>query len=247
MSVHAAAPTSAREPAIPSPGVFLQPIAPPASLGLWGFFVANSLIATWIFGWWGGPHSLSYIFVFPAALGGLVQFLAGMWSFKARDYIAAGLLSMWGTYWTAWGIVQGLGAAGALTIAPLGASQPEFAIWFIPLGLFTLTGAFSALSPTNGNLGVFGLLFTTGVGAILLCVGFWAGSMTWLEIAAGWLIAVSCFAIYVASMFMLRSAWRRVILPFGTFKREGNIPGQQIDTPLEYPAGQPGVSSRGQA
>jgi hypothetical protein len=42
-------------------------------------------------------------------------------------------------------------------------------------------------------------------------------------------------------MFLLRSAWRRVILPLGTFNREGNTPGQPIEFPSQHISAQPGV------
>jgi hypothetical protein len=35
----------------------LQPIAPPASLGLWGFFASTMVVSTWILHWWGDAHS----------------------------------------------------------------------------------------------------------------------------------------------------------------------------------------------
>lgn len=47
-------------------------------------------------------------------------------------------------------------------------------------------------------------------------------------------------------MTMLRSAWRRVILPIGRFNRASNIPGTQVERPIEYLAGDPGVR-QGQA
>jgi succinate-acetate transporter protein len=225
-----------------APSVYLQPLAPPASIGLYGFFLATTLVSTWILGWWGAPSSMSYVFMFGAVIGGLVQFIAGMWSFRARDYVASGLLSMWGTYWMGWGLLQGLEAAGVVPVTPITASQPGFAIWFIPLGLFTLLGAFAALSPKHGSPALFALLFTTGVGSLLLCIGLWTGNGTWTQVAAWWLLVCGCLGWYVASQFLLRSEWRRTILPFGSFSREGVIPGRQVVYPTEYRAGQPGVS-----
>jgi succinate-acetate transporter protein len=227
----------------PQPTVFLQPISPPASFGLFGFFGSTMVLSTWILGWWGGhsPTEVGYFFVFNAAIGGLVQFLAGIWSFKARDYIASALLTMWGTYWMGWGILQAFGAAKILTLAPLAASQPGFAIWFIPLGLFTFWGAVAALSPRHGNLPLFVLLFTVGVGCWLLCIGLWSANVTWTDVAAWFLVVGACAAWYVGSMSMLLSSWRKVVLPLGKFERAANRPGQRLEFPSEYAGGHPGV------
>ncbi len=230
------------------PGVFLQPIAPPVTLGLWGFFGSTMVISTWILGWWGtpGPTDPGYFFVFNGVIGGLVQFLAGIWSFKARDYVASSLLTMWGTFWMAWAVLQTLGATHAITIPPLTTPQPGFAIWFIPLGTFTFLGSIAALSKKHGNLPLWLLLFTVGVGSWLFCIGLWTGNKTWTDIAAWFFIVGACAAWYVGSMVMLRSAWRRVILPTGRFNRASNIPGTQVEHPAEYVLGDPGVR-QGQA
>ena len=224
-----------------SPSVFLQPIAPPACFGLFGFFLATTMVTTWLMGWWGNPTSITYVFMFAAAIGGLVQFISGMWSFRARDYIASGLLTMWGTFWMAWGLLQGLGAAKVLTIPAVSVAQPGYAIWFIPLGLFTVLGAFAGLSFKHGSPALFALLFTTGIGSLLLCIGLWTGNTAWTDVALWWLLVCGCLGWYVASLFLLRAAWRRTILPFGSFSKEALIPGRGVVFPTEHIAGQPGV------
>lgn len=229
----------------PATGVFLQPIAPPVTLGLWGFFGSTMVMSTWILGWWGhpGPADPGYFFLFNAVIGGVVQFLAGLFSFKARDYVASGLLTMWGTFWMAWGVLQALAATGTLTIPPLSTAQPAFAIWFIPLGMFTFIGSVAALSRRHGNLPLWLLLFTVGVGSWLFCIGLWTGVTTWTDVAAWFFIVGACAAWYVGAMVMLESAWRRVVLPLLKFSRPAMSPR---GFPTEYVAGQPGVR-RGQA
>jgi uncharacterized protein len=231
-----------------APGVFLQPIAPPVTLGLWGFFGSTMVLSTWLLHWWGNPGSATFFFTFNAAFGGLVQFLAGIWSFKARDYIASALLTMWGTYWMAWGLLHGIAVTGAMTIPPVTVAQPAFAIWFIPLGIFTLMGSFAALSPRHGNFPLFVLLWTVGVGCICLCIGLWTAVTTWTDVAAWFFIVGACTAWYVGAMTMLHASWRRVILPLGRFgKRETWVPGKRVGLMApEYLGGNPGVR-QGQA
>src|ERR671936_691551 len=68
--------------------VFLQPIAAPSILGLAGFAGATFIVASNLAGWWGTPSSPLALAPFAAMFGGLAQFLAGMWAYKARDAIA---------------------------------------------------------------------------------------------------------------------------------------------------------------
>ena len=65
--------------------IFLQPIAPPAALGLAGFAGSTWVTASWIANWWGSPESPTIFFPFIGIFGGLAQFIAGLYGFKARD------------------------------------------------------------------------------------------------------------------------------------------------------------------
>src|ERR687883_347959 len=70
------------------PRVVLTPIAAPSILGLAGFAGATFIVASNIAGWWGTPTSGLELAPFAAMFGGLAQFLAGMWAYRARDGIA---------------------------------------------------------------------------------------------------------------------------------------------------------------
>lgn len=225
----------------PSAHVYLQPIAPPVTLGLWGFFGSTMVISTWLLGWWGAPASPHYFFAFNLAAGGIAQFLAGLMSFKARDYIGSSLLTMWGTFWMGWGLAEILDIAGVVTIPPPTSPNPGFAIWFVPLALFTLTGAVAALAPKGGNIPLFMLLLTVGAGCGAVCGGFWVGSALWVDVGAWLFIVGACFAWYVGAMVMLGTSWRRVVLPLGRYAKAPNVPGAQVEFPSEYVYGQPGV------
>lgn len=227
----------------PPARVYLQPIAPPATLGLWGFFAATFVVSSWLLGWWGNTRSPATFFEIAALFGGLVQFAAGLWSFRARDYIASALLTMWGTYWMAWGLLQALGAARAITIPPLDRPQQAFAIWFIPLGLFTCWGALAAI---RENVPLFFLLGCVGSGCGFVCAGFWLGSLHWIHIGAWLFIFGAGWAWHVAAMILLEDSWGRVVLPLGVLPwmklpADANIPGRRISRPIEFALGQPGV------
>jgi succinate-acetate transporter protein len=228
----------------PPAHVYLQPISPPVTLGLWGFFASTMVVSTWLLGWWGNDASAQYFFEIAAVFGGLAQFLDGLWSFRARDYIASALLTMWGTYWMSYGFMVALGTAGVLTIPKLDEPFPAFGVWFIPLGLFTCWGAIAAL---RENLPLFFLLGTVGSGCGAVAAGFWVGSPHWVGIGAWLFIFGAGWAWYVGSMAMLESAWGRVILPIGVVPGlikhpvAANVPGRTISQPAAYALGQPGV------
>src|SRR5918911_730826 len=83
----------------------LTPIAAPSILGLYGFAGATLMVAANMAGWYGTKSSPGFLFPFAAMFGGLAQFLAGMWAFRARDALATAMHGMWGAFWLAWGIL----------------------------------------------------------------------------------------------------------------------------------------------
>jgi len=229
----------------PPARIYLTPVAPPATLGLFGFFASTMVVSTWILGWWGSPAgSPPTMFEIAATFGGLVQFAAGVWSFRARDYIGSGLLTMWGSYWMAWGLLQLLAAVHVTKIPPLDVAQPGFAVWFIPLAVFTTWGAVAA---ARENIPLFLVLATVGIGSGCVCGGFWAGSTGWIDTGAWLFVFGACFAWYTGAMVLLEYAWGRVVLPLGVIPglmklpAAANVPGSRLSAPVEYALGQPGA------
>ena len=232
------------EESAPRARVYLTPISPPVTLGLFGFFASTMVVSTWLLHWWGSAASAPLMFEIAAFFGGLMQFSAGLWSFRARDYIGSALLTMWGCYWMAWGLLEGLAANHTITIPPESVAQKGFAIWFIPLSLFTLWGAVAAL---RENLPLFFVLGTVGAGSAAAFAGFWQGDPSWIHIGAWLFVFGACWAWYAGTMVMLEYSWGRVILPFGIVPKlmklpfKANIPGARLARPVEYAFGQPGT------
>ena len=110
-------------------------------------------------GWYGGPHTELYLFPFAAFFGGLAQFLAGMWSYHARDGLATAMHGMWGSFWMAYGVLNLLFATGTL-VKPAG-SFPAFAFWFIPLAAITWAGC-EAAAAVNRSLMLVVLFLAAG-------------------------------------------------------------------------------------
>src|SRR5881398_3444949 len=135
------------------PRVYLQPIAAPSVLGLFGFAGATFIVAANMAGWYGSAATPGYLFPFAAMFGGLAQFLAGMWAFRARDALATAIHGMWGSFWIAYGVLELLGATGTLTL-PTG-TFPELGYWFLVLAVITGFGAIAALGE---NIGIAAVL-----------------------------------------------------------------------------------------
>ncbi|MGH9102782.1 MAG: acetate uptake transporter family protein [Acidimicrobiales bacterium] len=217
--------------------IVLSPVAAPSILGLYGFAGATFMVSSNLAGWWGTPQSQLIIFPFAAMFGGLAQFLAGMWAYKARDGLATAMHGTWGAFWLAYGILFSLFATKALPM-PVGTLKPAFGFWFIVLCVVT---AFGALAATAENGGLFITLLCLAAGSGLLAAAF-IGGFTDVQYAGGWvLVASSAAAIYTASAMMLEGSFGRVILPLLKPKAAANIPGRAISSPIEYPSGMPGA------
>jgi uncharacterized protein len=178
--------------------VFLRPVAAPSILGLFGFAGATFMVAANMAGWYGNATSSLYIFPFAATFGGLAQFIAGVWGYRARDGIATAMHGMWGAFWLGYGLLWGLQAVGALKL-PTG-EFPALGYWFIVLAVITACGAVAA---TFENLSIFSVLATLAVGSAFGAVFFLTGIGGW-KTAAGWvLLASSWLATYTAFAMML--------------------------------------------
>lgn len=108
MALHAASsPKKVSQTLQQTPGIqiFLQPIAPPAAIGLAGFAGSTWITSSYIANWWGGPESPTIFFPFVGLFGGLAQFIAGLYGFKARDTLVTVINTMWGSFWISIGIL----------------------------------------------------------------------------------------------------------------------------------------------
>jgi uncharacterized protein len=217
--------------------IMLQPIAAPSILGLFGFAGATFIVAAHAAGWYGNATSPTYLFPFAAFFGGLAQFAAAMWSYRARDGLATAMHGMWGSFWMAYGLLFLLVAVGAVTVPAAGAF-PELGYWFLVLAVITGLGMFAALAE---NVGLVATLLTLAVGAALFAVHYLTGGIGWLH-TGGWVLVASAIAAtYTAGAMMLEGSFGRVIMPLGKYSKAANKPGGRISAPLQYSGGMPGV------
>jgi succinate-acetate transporter protein len=218
----------------------LSPVAAPSILGLFGFAVATFMVAGNLAGWYGDSTTTPLILApFAFTFGGIAQFLAGMWSYRARDALATGFHGMWGAFWIAYGIYQMFVALGVLP--PTAASQlaaTAFGFWFIGLAAVTWIGVVAAAAE---NAAVTLVLLAVAIGATLLAIGLIVASTTISTIAAYFLIASAVLAWYTGSAMVLNATYKRVILPMGIRGAETNRPGRTTKAPIEFEFGEPGV------
>ncbi|HEX6471762.1 MAG TPA: GPR1/FUN34/YaaH family transporter [Streptosporangiaceae bacterium] len=221
--------------------VFLQPVAAPSILGLFGLASALMMVGAWQAGWYGNALTPLALFPFVLTFGGLAQFLAGMWSYRARDGLATAIHGMWGAFWLAFGLLFLLIATGAFP-APVtpsfGVANEAFGFWFVPLCVITGLGMLAAM---GRSLSMAAVLATLAAGAGFTSAGFFAAS-TWPLRVAGWLfVASAILALYTAGAMMMEDSFGKTILPLGKYRRGANIPGRRAVRPLQYEHGEPGV------
>jgi len=201
--------------------IFLQPIAAPSILGLFGFAGATFMVAANMAGWFGGPASPHYLFPLAAIFGGLAQFAAGMWAFKARDGLATAMHGMWGSFWMAYGVLNLLFITGTLPPVSPNGLYAELGYWFIVLAVTTWLGAWVA---TSANWSLTGVLAFLAAGSTAAAVANLIGSATWLQLA-GWLfIASAALAWYTATALMAEGSFGHPVIPLFKANRQQRAP-----------------------
>lgn len=218
------------------PRVFLQPIAAPSILGLYGFAGATFMVAAHMAHWFGSSQTALLLVPFAAVFGGLAQFVAGMWSYKARDGLATAVHGMWGSFWMAYGVLILLFSTGRAP-QPTGAFFPELGYWFIVLAAISWVGAGAAAAENRALVTVLTFMAAgSTIGAIGLLVGT-EGMM----ILTGYLFIIAAIAAwYAASALMLNEAFGREVWSLGRSAHARQMPAVTVG------AGEPGVI-RGQA
>lgn len=214
--------------------VFLQPIAAPSILGLYGFAGATFMLAAWMAGWYGDANTTLFLAPFAAMFGGLAQFVAGMWAYRARDGLATAIHGTWGAFWLAFGLLHVMWAFGTVPRA-LGFPFVEIGVWFIVLAAITWVCFGAAMAESRALTGFVGFL---ALGSTLGALAFLTGSQ-WMVMLTGYLLLIAAgFAWYAASALMLEDSFGREVWRLGRSRRTRE--------PVTTGAGEPGVI-RGQA
>ncbi len=220
------------------PQVFLQPIAAPSILGLYGLAGATFIVAARMAHWYGAADTTLMLMLIPFAafFGGLAQFLAGMWAYKARDGVATAVHGMWGAFWMAFGLLGLLVASGRLVLPP-GVDHPALGYWLIVLAAITWVCCFAA-GAENKSLAT--TLVFLAAGSTIAAIGL-LGGFEGLLVLAGYLFIICAIcAWYTASALMLNEAFGREVWALGRSSQAQQMPR------IAMGIGEPGVI-RGQA
>ena len=218
--------------------IVLTPIAAPSIMGLFGFMIATLMLGAWQAGWYGNGATPLIIWPFALVAGGVLQSIAAVASFRARDSVAVAVHTAWGSFWIGWGILELLVATHVMPAIPLGATSASFAFWFIALTLVTGIATLASFAQSMLTAIVLG---TLTAGAALTASGFYAGNLG-LQHAGGWLFVISAAAAWLtAGAMVLESAFGRTIIPLGKWSKSANVPGRAPTQPIAYPQGMPGV------
>jgi succinate-acetate transporter protein len=208
-------------------------------LGLFGFGVATFIVAANVAGWYGN-HTTTPGALAPFAMmaGGLAQFLAGMWAYRARDALATAMHGIWGSFWLAFGTLHILIASGAMSGPAVWYDDPALGWWFFALAIVTGFGAFAALAE---SLALFAVLGTLAAGSGIF-VGALAFASESSATVAGWVFVFSAgFAFYTAGAMMLAATSGRTVLPLGNWNAQANVPGRAPMHPIELEWAEPGI------
>lgn len=230
--------------------ISLSPVAAPSILGLFGLAGATFMVAANLAGWYVNPGTLLVLFPFALIFGGIAQFLAGMWGFRARDGVATAMHGLWGSFWIAFGVYMFLVVSGTFGPAALPSILPGsaatarpvqlgFGWWFIIIAAITWVGALAALAT---NLGFSLTLAVLAAGSTILAIDWTVPFGPGLQQAAGdVLVAAAVIAFYTATALMLESTFQRQILPVGHMRR--GRPEHARFLPIQYELGEPGVKA----
>jgi len=194
------------------------------------------MVAALMARWFAFSNTAWLLIPFAAFFGGLAQFLAGMWAYKARDGVATAVHGMWGAFWMAFGILTYM-VSGGKAPSPIGPLSPELGCWLVVLAAITwvCTGAASA-----ENKALVTTLAFLSAGSTISAIALLAGSEP-LLILAGYLFIICAIAAwYTASALMLNEAFGREVWSLGRSSQARQMPR------VTAGIGEPGVI-RGQA
>jgi uncharacterized protein len=218
------------------PRVFLQPLAAPSILGLYALAGSTFMVAAEMAHWFGSTTTTLLLVPFAAIFGGLAQFLAGMWAYKARDGVATAVHGTWGGFWMAFGILALLMSGGKVPI-PGGPLFPALGYWFCVLAAISWVCCFAATAENKAL--VTTLAFLSG-GSTLTAIALLAGSDGLLILSGYFFIVCAIAAWYTASALMMNEAFGREVWALGKSTQARQMPA------ITMGVGEPGVI-RGQA
>ena len=194
----------------------VRPAAPalanPAALGLGGFALTTFLLS--VHNAMGvSKEPLLVFFGFAIFYGGLAQFMAGMWEFKAGNTFGATAFSTYGAFW--------MGVAATVTLVLWGklavADVTSTLAWI--LTSFAIFNTYMLIWSARLNISVFLVFLTLEITEILLAWGNFNGDAagSGLVSIGGYMGIVTAIVAWYASAAVVANSMRvKPILPVGS-------------------------------
>lgn len=186
-------------------------IANPAALGLAGFALTTFLLS--VHNAMGvSREPLLVFFGFAIFYGGLAQFTAGMWEFKAGNTFGATAFSTYGAFW--------MGVAATVTLVLWGKLAPTDVTSTLAwtLTAFAIFNTYMLIWSARLNMATFLVFLTLEVTEILLAWGNFNGDAAGAGMVSigGWMgIVTAIVAWYTSAAVVANSMRAKPILPVG--------------------------------
>ena len=186
--------------------VAVPAIANPAALGLGGFALTTFVLSTHNAGWAPDLTWVGLAFFY----GGLAQFAAGMWEFKAGNTFGATAFSTYGAFWA---------SLATFIVLVLGGKVPAGDIdndlgWF--LLSFAIFNTYMLFWSARVNMSVFLVFLTLEITEIILFIGFFNSGNKGIIQLGGYLGIITAIVAWYGSAAVVANSMRaKPILPVG--------------------------------
>ena len=186
-------------------------LANPAALGLAGFALTTFVLSThnamptqapdltWV--------GLAFFY------GGLAQFAAGMWEFRAGNTFGATAFSTYGAFWMALATFVVLVLVGKVPVADV----PKGSGWF--LLAFFIFNSYMLILSTRVSIAIFAVFLTLEITELLLFIGAFSGNAPGQGLTAlgGWVGILTALVAWYASFATIANSMRPTpIVPVGS-------------------------------
>jgi succinate-acetate transporter protein len=181
-------------------------IANPAALGLGGFALTTFVLSTHNAGWAPDLTWVGLAFFY----GGLAQFAAGMWEFKAGNTFGATAFSTYGAFWA---------SLATFIVLVLGGKVPAADIdndlgWFVLS--FAIFNTYMLFWSARVNMSVFLVFLTLEITEIILLIGYFNSGNKGIIQLGGYLGIITAIVAWYGSAAVVANSMRaKPILPVG--------------------------------
>jgi succinate-acetate transporter protein len=181
-------------------------IANPAALGLGGFALTTFVLSTHNAGWAPDLTWVGLAFFY----GGLAQFAAGMWEFKAGNTFGATAFSTYGAFWA---------SLATFIVLVLGGKVPAGDIdndlgWFVLS--FAIFNTYMLFWSARVNMSVFLVFLTLEITEIILLIGYFNSGNKGIIQLGGYLGIITAIVAWYGSAAVVANSMRaKPILPVG--------------------------------